>query len=183
MNPTITIRYVHYFITHSLLKNCQNDILDVLEDHRMRNEAMRPPIIPEEKYQSQVEDVDSVDESVRDEVEDDESSARARRYSKTPRDADPKSTTMKYYPPCWQAVLEIAKNNMRKYVAVVNAFPRRDQDLKDAMLILKNAITEYEKIEGNTLEHGFSFVFFFKTSQLLIISLGYSPDRDMSILV
>lgn len=67
---------------------------------------------------------------------------------------------MKYYPPCWQAVLEIAKNNMRKHVALVNAFPRRDRDLKEATLILNNTITEYQRIEGNTLDQG-SFHFFY----------------------
>jgi hypothetical protein len=61
---------------------------------------------------------------------------------------------MKYYPSGWQSMLEMAKNNMRKHVALVNAFPRRDTDLKEATLILNNTITEYLQIEGNTLETG-----------------------------
>ena len=106
---------------------------------------MNPPILAD-KHPSRHEDVEN-DNSVRgdntDEDEDDGSSIqRARRFMKTPRDADPKSATMKYYPPSWQGVLEMAKNNMRKHIAVVNAFPRRDTDLKDATLILKNTITE-----------------------------------------
>ena len=32
-------------------------------------------------------------------------------YSKMPRDAEPKATTMKYYPPGWQSMLKMAKNN------------------------------------------------------------------------
>ncbi|KAF8802115.1 hypothetical protein BYT27DRAFT_7261232 [Phlegmacium glaucopus] len=62
-------------------------------------------------------------------------------------------------------MLEMAKNNMRRHVALVNAFPRRDRDLKEATLILNNTVTEYQRIEGNDLEP------------------EYSPDRDMSILV
>ncbi|KAF8816999.1 hypothetical protein BYT27DRAFT_7325725, partial [Phlegmacium glaucopus] len=52
--------------------------------------------------------------------EDNESSTgQAHRYSKTPRDAEPKPITMKYYPPGWQATLETVKNNMRRHVALV----------------------------------------------------------------
>jgi hypothetical protein len=129
----------------------------VLEDHRTRNHAMRPPnleiLANDAAVEGQLEN---------DEDEDDESSTqRARRYSKTPRYAEPKATTMKYYPPGWQAMLEMAKNNMRKHVALVNSFPRRDRDLKEATLILNNTVTEYLRIEGNTLEPGFFVCFFF----------------------
>lgn len=134
------------------------DATDVVEDHRMRNRANNPPNILEE------EELDDVDGDV--EAENDETSTqRASRHSKTPKNAEPKTTTMRYYPPCWKAMLEIAKNNMRRHVVLVNAFPRRDRDLKEATLILNNTITEYLRIEGNTLDP------------------GYSPDRDMSILV
>ena len=137
----------------------------------MRNRAMNPPILAD-KHLSRHEDVKN-DDFVRgdntDEDEDDGSSAQlACRFTKTPRDADPKSTIMKYYPLSWQSVLEMAKNNMRKHIAVVNAFLRRDTDLKDAMLILKNTMTEYERIESNSaLEPGnLLFVFLFN---LLVI--------------
>ncbi|KAF8800631.1 hypothetical protein BYT27DRAFT_7216909 [Phlegmacium glaucopus] len=76
-----------------------------------------------------------------DENEDDDSSThRACHYSKTPRDAEPKPTTMNYYPPGWQTMLEMVKNNMRRHVALVNAFPQRDRDLKEATLILNNTV-------------------------------------------
>lgn len=120
---------------------------------------MRPPNldIPANDHDTALEG------QIENEEEEDESSQathRARRYSKTPRDAEPKATTMKYYPPGWQAMLEMAKNNMRKHVALVNAFPRRDKDLKEATLILNNTVTEYLRIEGNTLEPGHFFHFF-----------------------
>lgn len=46
---------------------------------------------------------------------------------------------------------------MKKHVALVNAFPRRDRDLKEATLILKNTITEYQATEGNALDPGWFF--------------------------
>jgi hypothetical protein len=107
----------------------------------------------------QVEEVDNLDEPVGEDSADEASAQRAHRFSKTPRDAVPKSTTMKYYPSCWQAVLEMAKNSMRRYVALVNAFPRRDRDLKEAMNILQNSITEYQRTEGNVLDPSSSFLF------------------------
>jgi hypothetical protein len=136
----------------------------------MRNRAVHPPNIPAHEHPD-IED-NNLDESGNednaDEAEDDESSTqRARRYSRTPRDSEPKSTTMKYYPPCWQAVLEIAKNNMRKHVALVNAFPRRDRDLKEATLILNNTIAEYQRIEGNVLDPGYFHYF----SNFLVVDL------------
>ncbi|KAF8808096.1 hypothetical protein BYT27DRAFT_7211689 [Phlegmacium glaucopus] len=152
-----------------LYTHFKNDAIDVLEDHRMRNHPIHPPhpealanAAARQSYGHQLKD----DDLKADENEDDDSSThQARRYSKTPRDAEPKPTTMKYYPPGWQTMLEMAKNNMRRHVALVNAFPRRDRDLKEATLILNNTVTEYQRIEGNALEP------------------EYSPDRDMSILV
>ena len=55
-------------------------------------------------------------------------------------------------------MLEIVKNNMRKHIALVNAFTQRDRDLKEATLILKNMITEYERINGNSLDPGFFYL-------------------------
>ena len=129
----------------------------MLEDHHTRNHAICPPNITANEHPNQFEDDDSnlgKSASVRGEP-----TQQAPRYSKTPRDAEAKATTLKYYPPSWQAMLEIAKNNMKKHIALVNAFPRRDRDLKDAMLILRNTITEYERIEGNILEPGCFFHF------------------------
>jgi hypothetical protein len=117
----------------------------------MRNRANHPPDI------SAVGGLDSEE----DESENDEpSTQRANRFSKTPKDAEPKATTMRYYPPCWKAMLEMAKNNMRRHVALINAFPRRDRDLKEATLVLNNTITEYLQTEGNSLDPGFFVVFF-----------------------
>lgn len=129
----------------------------------MRNHANHPPNILADGHP---EDDDRVDNP--DEVEDDGSfTQRARRYSKTPRDAEPKSTTMKYYPTCWKTMLEIAKNNMRRHVAIINAFPRRDRDLKEATFVLNNTITEYLRIDGNTLDPSYFIIFL--NYQLLII--------------
>ncbi|KAF8799595.1 hypothetical protein BYT27DRAFT_7217631, partial [Phlegmacium glaucopus] len=159
--------------------------IDVVEDHRAHNRPVRPPHLgnladaaAHQSYRRQLErtgfedDVNLDNERTTeqngetDNDEDNESSTgRARRYSKMPRDAEPKPITMKYYPPGWQAMLETVKNNMRRHVALVNAFPRRETDLKQATLILTNTIAEYQMVADNVLEP------------------GYSPNRDMSILV
>ena len=123
----------------------------MLEDHRARNHAMRPPDLDNlandaaSKGQQEIEEEEEEEESP---------TLRARRHSKMSMEAEAKATTMRYYPTGWQAVLEIAKNNMRKHVALVNAFPRRDRDLHEATLILNNTVREYLHIEGNSLEPG-----------------------------
>ena len=125
----------------------------------MHNHAMRPP-------KSDIFANDAASEGQLDEDDEDEPPTEwAPRFSRTPRDAEPKATTMKFYPPGWQGMLEIAKNNMRKHVALVNGFPWRDRDLKEATLILNNSITEYLRIEGNTLEPG-SLLFLFQVVKL-----------------
>jgi len=141
----------------------------VLDDHRARNRAMHPPNLDILANDSDA----AITGQLEDDGDDEPSTHRARRHSKTPRDAEPKATTMKYYPPGWRAMLEMAKNNMRKHVALVNAFPQRDRDLKDATLILNNTVTEYLQIEGNTLEPGCFFCFF--TYWLLIVCFRIFP--------
>ncbi|KAF8814311.1 hypothetical protein BYT27DRAFT_7206214 [Phlegmacium glaucopus] len=78
----------------------ENDAIDVLEDHHMRNRPVHPPhpealanAAARQSYGHQLED----DDLEADENEDDDSSThRAHHYSKTPRDAEFKPTTMKY---------------------------------------------------------------------------------------
>ena len=98
---------------------------------------------------------------------------RARRYSKRSSDAAPKPTTMKYYPPGWKAMLNMAKNKMRRHIALINAFPRREMDLKVASLIISNAIEEYKE-EGSILESGSVLLNFH--SLIIDCFLGYSLD-------
>ncbi|KAF8805253.1 hypothetical protein BYT27DRAFT_7339806 [Phlegmacium glaucopus] len=148
--------------------------IDVVEDHCAHNRPVCPPHLgnladaaAHQSYRRQLErtgfedDVNLDNECTTeqngetDNDEDNESSTgRARRYSKMPRDAEPKPITMKYYPPGWQAMLETAKNNMRRHVALVNTFPRREMDLKQATLILTNTIAEYQMVADNVLEPG-----------------------------
>ncbi len=107
----------------------QDDAIDVLEEHRTRNHAIRPPNL-DTLVNAVLEGQQENEES--DEEEEESSTQRARRHSKTPMGAEPKVTMMKYYPQGWKNMLEMAKNNMRRHVALVNAFPRRDRDLKEA---------------------------------------------------
>src|ERR1700678_640099 len=182
---------VEYYILYIF----QSHPVDVVEAHRARNRPVRPPALDNlanattrQLNQTAFKDPDEdEDENDNDKDNDNEDSdkndpinQRARRYSKRSRDADPKPTTMKYYPSGWKAMLNIAKNKMRRHVALINAFPRRETDLKVASIIISNTIEEYKE-EGNTLEPGLVSLNF----HLLIIEcfLGYSLDRDMSILV
>jgi hypothetical protein len=46
-----------------------------------------------------------------------------------------------------------SENKMRQHIALINAFPQRETDLKVASLIISNTIEEYKE-EGNILEPG-----------------------------
>jgi hypothetical protein len=70
---------------------------------------------------------------------------RARRNSKIPNGTTPKPTTLKYYSKAWQSMLIAAKNNMRRHVALVHAFPERDNHLNEANNILIKTIAEYKE--------------------------------------
>lgn len=184
-------------VEYCILYIVQSHPIDVVEAHRARNRPVHPPGLDnlakaatrqfnQTAFEDQDEDENENDND-KDNQSDNENSdengpihRRARRYSKKSRDAAPKPTTMKYYPPGWKAMLNIAKNKMRRHIALINAFPRRETDLKVASLIVSNTIEEYKE-EGNILEPGSVSLNFY----LLIIDhlLGYSPDRDMSILV
>ena len=82
---------------------------------------------------------------------------RAPRHSKTPKDATPKPTTMKYYPKPWQCMLITAKNKMRRHVALVNAFPERENHLEEATAIISKTISEYRekgsRLKGESLPY------------------------------
>ena len=77
---------------------------------------------------------------------------RAHRHSKVLDGAAPKPTTMKYYSNSWQAVLLMAKNNFRRHVALVHAFPEREKHLKEATQILRETIAKYTE-GGNELDN------------------------------
>jgi hypothetical protein len=133
----------------------QDGVIDVLEDHRKRNHATRPPDLANSANNANNASQEGQQDSEEDEEEEEEApKSRARRHSKISLDAEPRPTTMKYYPPGWQVVLEKAKNNMRKHVCLFNAFPRRDRDLKEATLVLNDTIKEHLNVEGNSLEPG-----------------------------
>ena len=66
----------------------ENDVIDILQDHHMHN-------IQAEELPSQPEDLNNPDESLNNNEADESSTQRAHCYSKTPRDAQPKSMTMK----------------------------------------------------------------------------------------
>lgn len=106
--------------------------------------------------------------------------ARAPRYSKTPKDAAPKPTTLKYYQGAWQTILITAKNKMRRHVALVNAFPERENHLEEATALITKTISEYRE-KGVPLKGKSSLYNQLVISEYFI--LGFVPNRDMSVLV
>jgi hypothetical protein len=94
---------------------------------------------------------DNKDDDNEDSNKNDSINQRACHHSKRLRDAAPKPTKMKYYPPRWKVMLNIAKNKIRQHIALINAFLLRETDLKVTSLIILNTIKEYKE-EGNILD-------------------------------
>jgi hypothetical protein len=129
----------------------------VLEEHYERNRPVRPPptrnLDKAATFQHLVQraisscdnDNNQADFEDDDDIEDDNDNTgtRAPRHSKTSKDAPPKPTTMKFYPQAWQIILVTAKNKMRRHVALVNAFPERENHLEEATAIITKTISEY----------------------------------------
>ena len=88
--------------------------------------------------------------------------------------------TLKYYSKIWQAMLVLVKNNMRRHVALIRAFPKQDSHLSEAETILIKTIAEYK--EDNILDDS-KFFHCYILTDILILYIGHKPDRDMAILV
>lgn len=153
----------------------------MLEDHRNRNRAVRPPKLANLAKAAQLQrrranpaseptemdhnglgdsenEQDSSDEA--DEADDDlPRKQRATRNSKVQPGSQPKATTIAHYAsaPGWKLVLEASKQAWRRHIALVNAFPQRGPDLKFASLIVVNKIAEYEE-QGFDLEQGLHII-------------------------
>lgn len=133
----------------------------MLQEHRERNRPVHPPNMrtlgvasSTQRRLQQAASFDDENSSDNDngqaQSELDEENVtthqRARRNSKIPHGGTiPKPTTLKYYSKPWQSMLMLAKNNMRRHVALVNAFPERDHHLCEAENILIKTITEYKE--------------------------------------
>ena len=152
---------------------------DVLEDHRARNRPVQPPrpevLANAAAYQNltrQLQEkaakedalIQDEDGNVTDASDGDDSvvQGRANRHSKTPYNAAPKPTTLRYYSTSWWGVLECAKHRMRRHVALVHAFPRREADLGVSSKLIANSRAEYLEYDDHLpLEPGFFFSFIF----------------------
>lgn len=87
-----------------------------------------------------------------DEDEDDDADVDPKIHRKNNATKNP-AETLKFYPDGWQAVLQMAKQHWRLYVATENPFPNRSANLKDAADILAKAIQQFKE-EGYVLESG-----------------------------
>ena len=89
-------------------------------------------------------------------------------------------TTLKHYSQTWQPMLVVAKNYMRRHVALINAFPERDNNLNEAGNILIKTITEYR--EEFSLDDS-KFFYCYIVTDFVILYIGHEVNRDMAILV
>jgi hypothetical protein len=128
-----------------------DDLTDVLQDHRARNRANKPP--DQEQLLAaanrQLQGVSNENEEDDDEEDDDEEeheeetadgSIRAQRHSKSNGEAKP--TTARYYPGAWRVAIIKAKTLFRRFVVLHNLFPLRDLHLQDAATILSKTIAD-----------------------------------------
>jgi hypothetical protein len=119
-----------------------NDETMVLEEHHRSNGAPRPP-----NANHLMEIRHSLPPIV-------SSKTRAKRHSKTPYvRTNSKSTHLRFYPPKWRDVLEIARWNFRLSLATKAPFPDRASGRTIAKDCLTQAGLEHER-HGNQVEAG-----------------------------
>jgi len=122
---------------------------DVLEQHHARN---RRPRAPDPDRLNDIRDnANKSDES----DSDTSRPRRARRYSKTPRsEIQAKPTQLHFYPGHWRDVLELGKLNFRRWIAVENGFPTREQQLPpEAGECVSESLAEHQD-KGGHVEQG-----------------------------
>lgn len=129
------------------------DLTDVLEQHRVRNRANKPPreqqlIDAAQRHlqgtgtRSDTED-DNGNEIDNDNDEDDGESVRKK------LEGNPK--VLKYYSGggAWVTAINKAKEAFRRFTIVYNLFPLRDSHLQDATRILSEAIADLKEEDPN----------------------------------
>jgi hypothetical protein len=141
------------------------DERDVLDDHRMRNRANKPPneeqLIEAAQLQLQgahahnAEIFENGDDGDDGDDEDDEEPLRSRRHK--PTQPDPR--TAAYYSKCWKEAIHRAKEQFRRFVTVYNLFPSRDEDLQDATRLLAKIVAD-ERSKGKVFSQGMCTVRF-----------------------
>ena len=124
----------------------KDDSTNVVQEHRRRNRAVRPPKI---EQLVGYDDMDACDQD--DDPDAASESQRAKRYSKW--DNVIKPTTLHYYPTYWQEVLNCSKKKMQHEVAPFQAFPNCEKDLNIATCCVRKILAEFES-EGGLVEDG-----------------------------
>ena len=148
-----------------------DDTTDVLNDHRMRNRANKPPsqqhLLNAAKHQlQQYPDTDNEGEhggkggedeeehggEVREDEEDsngadsrseeDEERLTKRATRNSKSDGTISPKTAGYYPDSWRAAIDRAKEHFRCFTFLQNLFPSRDLNLADAEEVLSKVIAD-----------------------------------------
>ncbi|KAF9527845.1 hypothetical protein CPB83DRAFT_894798 [Crepidotus variabilis] len=133
---------------------------DVIEEHRRRNRATKPPseerlLAAAQKQLRQARANNARDSSI--EVDSDEGEGvqqrvRATRNSKPSNGPNPKN--LNYYPDMWKAAIGDSKIFFQKIIALETAFPTKEADLSLASQCLAFIIAEF-KDKGLVLEEGY----------------------------
>jgi hypothetical protein len=125
----------------------------VVNDHRARNRANKPPsqqrLLDAAKKQLGVSNGEGIigehnegdDEEDEDDDDDDEDTSRTRAVRHSKSDGTAKPTTARYYPGSWGMAINEAKTDFRRFTMLHNLFPLRDSHLADAAMILSKVIT------------------------------------------
>ena len=154
----------------------QEQPVDLLEEHRNKNRAPRPPN-PKTFHRQPVApgsdlepnnnaDTNNNNDTEEDNDDDDEGPEGLTNGRRTSNEAE----TLKFYPPGWRVVITRAKQYWRLHVATENPFPNCAEHLADAAALLTRAIKEYREEDG-ILESGSIFFRFFVS--LILTDMTY----------
>ena len=88
--------------------------------------------------------------------------------------------TLKHYSKIWQSMLVLVKNNMRRHVALMHAFPKHNNHLNEAENILIKTISEYK--EEHMLDDS-KFSHCYIPTDFVILYIGHEVNCDMAVLM
>lgn len=154
------------------------DVTDVLQEHRTRNRANKPPkdqpLLDAARKQLAGPDSDKEDDEDDNGDDDDD--------DKTNSNGNPK--TLKYYSSSgvWVTAITKAKEVFRRFTMLSNLFPLRDSRLQDAAGILSKVIADLKE-EDTTLVFDRRKFFYYHLFTILSLSTEYHQNRDMNIVV
>lgn len=161
------------------------DLNDVLQQHRVRNKANKPPKEQQllDAARRQLEDTGA--DSDNDDEDKDKDKDGDDNESTTKSDGNPK--TLKYYSSSgvWVTAITKAKEVFRRFTMLHNLFPLRDSHLQDAAMILSKVIADLKEEDTTLIFDPSKFFYYNLFIDFIILSwfIEYHQNRDMNIVV